>query len=379
MKVTPAQVQAKTHACDILVVDADGKSADVIRKAAPDSAAIRSASGSEEALLELRRKPADIVLVNVQIQDNAGAGLLETIRKTYPNVLTIAMSRSHTADACVSAIRAGAGDVLFSPLKLEETRTVIASSIQKSTAHHKQMARHARLRTVCRRLNKARHEISAQVDLLCNDLVRAYQDLASQLNQTQAMGDFAASIEKPSTLEDLMRATLEWILKKLGPINAAVMLPNSENEFSLGAYLNLDTPAADPFIAAIGSTIAPQAASGGLLAIENDREISDLFGPPGDPLHGRNWMAHSCNFRTECLGVLLLFRTQGTPFDPVTGAMLQAIAPILGEQIGKLMQRNHPQPADGGEGEAEANEIPKPNPFHKNRCKDFHDDEPPTK
>jgi DNA-binding response OmpR family regulator len=356
----PQELNAKVQVCDILVVDTDGKSAEVIRKAAPESAAIRTATGSEQALLELRKKPADLVLVNVQIQDNGGPALLETIRKSFPAVQAVALSRSHTADACISAIRAGAGDVLFAPLKIEETRSVIASSLEKSASHMKQKARHTRLRTVCRRLNKARHEISAQVDLLCNDLVRAYQDLASQLNQTQAMGDFSASIETQPTLEDLMRSTLEWILKKLGPINAAVMLPNAENEYSLGAYLNLDTPAADPFIAAINETIAPQAASGGLLALENDSELDDMFGAACAPLHGRSWLAHRCLFRNETLGVLIFFRTHGTPFDPATSAMLQAIAPILGEQIGRLMQRRNPQP------------------FHKNRIQQYLDDEPPA-
>jgi hypothetical protein len=40
--------------------------------------------------------------------------------------------------------------------------------------------------------------------------------------------------------------------------------------------------------------------------------------------------------------------------------MLQAIAPILGEQIGRLMQRRNPQP------------------FHKNRIQQYLDDEPPA-
>ena len=85
-----------------------------------------------------------------------------------------------------------------------------------------------RLRTVCRQLNKARHEISQQVNLLCHDLVKAYQELAEQLNQTQVTGDFASSIGEEVEIETLMRRTMEWVLKKLGPVNAAVFLPDSE-------------------------------------------------------------------------------------------------------------------------------------------------------
>ena len=340
MKFTPSQMQAsKTLAREILVVDSDGKSAEIIRKAAPEGATVRVAKGADQALCELKHKPADVVLVNVHVNDNGGTELLAQIRKIYPAVTAVALSRAHSLDACRSALRAGAADILFAPLKLEETRVVIDASLKRSNTQMQLAARHARLRRVCKRLNKARHEISQQVDLLCNDLVRAYQDIASQLNQTQAMTEFSSALDTTGGLEGLMRGTLEWVLKKLGPTNAAVFLPNSQGEYSLGAYLNLDTPAADPFVEAIGSTLAPQAASGGLIHLENDLDIEDVFGNSGKPLLGRTWMAHACFLRKECLAVMVIFRGQGVTMDSSTGALLQAISPLLAERIAHSMHR----------------------------------------
>jgi DNA-binding response OmpR family regulator len=338
MKLTQVQAAA-THAREILVVDADAKTAEVVRRAAPEGAAVRLAKGADQALCELKRQPADVVFVNVQIQDNGGTELLERIRKIYPHVTAVALSRGNSLDACRAALRAGAADILFSPLKVDETRIVLDASLRKSAAQSQIAARHIRLRKVCKRLNKARHEISQQVDLLCNDLVRAYQDLAAQLNQTQALAEFASALESTSGLEGLMRGTLEWVLKRLGPINAAVFLPNSEGEYSLGAYLNLDTPATDPFVEAIGATLAPQAATGGLVHLENDRDVEEIFGPAGKKLLGRTWMAHACFLRRECLGVMVVFRTQGVPLDASTGGLLQAITPVLAERIGMTMHR----------------------------------------
>jgi len=85
--------------------------------------------------------------------------------------------------------------------------------------------RNKRLRVVCRRLNKARHEISQQVDLLCNDLVRAYQDMAQQLNVTQLATDYADCVRGQIEVEGILRSSMEWVLAKLGPINAAVYSP----------------------------------------------------------------------------------------------------------------------------------------------------------
>ena len=340
MKLSQVQmVASKVH--EILVVDADGKSADAVRRASPSGSVVRIAKGVDQALCELQHKPADLVLVNLQVGDNAGVALLEKIRRTFPATTAVALSRSQAADACVEAWRAGASDILFAPVKVEEARQVIAGSLRKTSVQAQQNARHHRLRTVCKRLNKARHEISQQVDLLCNDLVRAYQDLAQQLNQTQAIADFASALEGHRGLEGLMRATMEWVLKKLGPVNAAVYLPDSEGDYCLGAYLNLDTAAEEGFIEAVGSTLALQAASGGVVHLENDQQISDMFGHPGAALQGRTWLAHGCFLRQECLGTLILFRSNGQPIDASLGALLQAITPVLAEKIAQTMHRHN--------------------------------------
>lgn len=340
MKLSQVQMVAgKVH--EILVVDADGKSADAIRRASPTGSVVRVAKGIDQALCELQHKPVDLVVVNLQVGDNAGVQLLERIKRAYPATTAVAMSRSQAAEACVEAWRAGASDIVFSPLKVEETRQVIEGSLRKTMVLSQQSARQRRLRTVCKRLNKARHEISQQVDLLCNDLVRAYQDLAQQLNQTQAIADFATAIEGHRGLEGLMRASMEWVLKKLGPVNAAVFLPDSEGNYSLGAYLNLDTAAEEGFIEAIGSTLALQGAAGGVVHLENDQQISDMFGNPGAALRGKTWMAHGCFLRQECLGVLTLFRSNGVPIDASLATLLQAITPVLAEKIAQTMHQHN--------------------------------------
>ena len=40
-----------------------------------------------------------------------------------------------------------------------------------------------RLKTICRELNTARHEITEQVDILSKDLVDAYQNMADQVSE----------------------------------------------------------------------------------------------------------------------------------------------------------------------------------------------------
>ena len=256
--------------------------------------------------------------------------------------------------------------MLFAPFQAADIQRSISGLFSKRTQVELLSRRNQRLRMVCKQLNKARHDISRQVDLLCNDLVRAYQDMAQQLNLTQMTVDYSQLAGNEIEVEGLLRKTMEWVLQKLGPINAAVYLADADHRFALGAYLNLDTQADADLIHVIGETMVKQS-DGGVhaLSVEDDATIEGLFGEDGERLKGRSWLSAPCYTtsvsKRECLAVLVLFRGQTgakqgdgvSVFDHTTRMMMEAIAPVLGEKIEQALElyhRMHP------EGENESDE-----------------------
>jgi hypothetical protein len=265
------------------------------------------------------------------------------------------LSRSRRSEECVDAFRAGAADMLLAPFSPADVQRALQASAGRRSEMERQRQRHERLRVVCRRLNKARHEISQQVDLLCNDLVRAYQEMAQQLNLTQTAAEFAQALSGELDVEGVLRRTMEWILRKLGPLNAAIYLPSGDEHFSLGAYLNLDTQADAPLIDAIGKTIVSQARGTSALVVEDDQAVNELFGAEGALLRGRQWLAVGCLTPRECLGVLVVFcsKTAGmngkSELSMSARGLVEAAAPILAERIEQalgLYHRMHPFPEE---------------------------------
>jgi len=332
---------------DVLVVDADPGIGELVKKQAGAMASrVRHATSVDQAQAEMKARPADVLLVNIQINDNAGLSLIRALRKKYPQTESIALSRNRRGEVLLDAWRAGAADILIAPIQTTDLQRSFAALKTRQGEVERLTRRNARLRSTCKQLNKARHEISQQVDLLCNDLVRAYQEIAQQLNVTQLTADYCLAIENELEVEGILRKTMEWILKKLGPINAAVYLPDADRNFALGAYLNLDTEADAALITAIGETIVKQAeVAGHATEICDDRAADDLFGEAGAQLHGRTWLSAGCVASRECLGVIVLFRRQGEPIDGSVRTMIEAIAPVLGEKIEtalKMYHRLHP-------------------------------------
>lgn len=356
-EVSQGSLQTKAKVQDVLVVETDVKTTALIRAGAEARGlTVRAAQDTQQALLEMRQHPADLLVVNLQVGDNDGLGLLEQFRKLYPKTEAIALSRVRNPELCLQAWRAGASDMLQGKLDPQEVKVCLDRVIERRDQRDQAAARNQRLRVVCRSLNKARHEISQQVNLLCHDLVRAYQELAEQLNQTQVSGEFSSLVGQEVEIESVMRRSMEWLLKKLGPVNAAVYLPDSEKNYSLGAYLNFDTSAESLLIDLVGQTIVAQAAeASSALVVESDQQIRDQFGDEAAMLTGRAWLSCGAFYQHECLAVIVVFRGQNDPLDPTWSGVLESVAPTLAEKIARsirVYQRGMPH-SDESNGETD--------------------------
>ncbi len=336
MKVTEAR-NSTASIRDILVVDTDATTADAFKsELGGEVQTLRMAHSPDQAMLEMQRRPADVLLINVQLADHRGLDLVAQWRQKYPNTEVIAISRSQRAEICLAAWQAGASDMLFAPVDRAAVQKCLRKVVERKTEKQRVAKRNLRLRQACRQLSKARKEIGAQVDLLCHDLVKAYQDMAQQLHQTQMCGEYATSLGEDLDIESMMRATMQYILKKAGPVNAAVFLPDSEKNYVLGAYLDLDTNADAMLIDVIGQTLAPHAAHAkNIVEFTDDTAIHATFAQP--MLHGRSWMALATYHRQEPMAVIVAFRSQEEPFAPTVRPTLESIAGVLGTRISRLV------------------------------------------
>jgi len=326
-----------TQIRDVLVVDTDLSTAEALKpQLGTTFETLRTAQSTDQAELEMKRRPADVLMINVQIGDQRGLELVTLWRRAYPNTDVIALSRTPRAEVCLAAWQAGASDMLLQPVNHDSVQKCLGKVLERRTAKERQARRQHRLRQTCRQLSKARKEIGAQVDLLCHDLVKAYQDMAQQLHQTQMSGEYAASLGQDLDMENMMRATMQYILKKSGSVNAAVFLPDSEKNFVLGAFLDLDTDAKSMLTEVMAQTVVPHAAAAkGVVEFLDNAALDAAFSQP--MLHNRSWMAVATYHKGEPMAVVLAFRHQKEPFPQTVRPALESIAAVLGEKIARLV------------------------------------------
>lgn len=329
----------------VLLVDADPKSYQVLAQCVGgQSMQLLHADSLAEARRHLAESPVDLALIECDQPDGNGLDLAGEISSQADVTQTIMLAGRPELDNAVGAIRAGAGDYLTKPIDADELfdRVGFAQLRHKAACRQKQRVR--RLRRVCRKLNHVRKDVGQQVDILCKDLVTAYQELAEQMNQVVQASEFTGLIRQELDLEELLRKTLEFLLQKAGPTNAAIFLPSSGDEFSIGGYVNYDctSDSADILIDHLADVIAPRLVEliDPLHLVDND-DLEQWVGDDSSYLMDCHVVAFACRKDEQTLAIVMLFRDASEPYDPALIELCDAISPMLGDYLARLNRIHH--------------------------------------
>jgi FixJ family two-component response regulator len=285
-----------------------------------------------------------MVVIDENLPDGSGIELARRLCSEKSSLQVVVLSDKPSVGCTIEAIRTGIVDILVKPLDIKEVRERLRLAIARQHEVSRNRQRAKRLRRVCKKLNRARQDVARQVDVLCNDLVSAYHELASQMQVMVQTSEFNARIQHELDLEAVLRRTLEFVLEKAGPTNAAIYLPSTGDEYSLGGYVNYDctVQGAELLLQHLGDVAAPKVvARGGLVHITDNKAMKDWLGDQSDYLVDQHLLAFPTIHKDETLAVLVLFRDKTRPFSATLVDACNIIAPLLAQYLAKLIRIHH--------------------------------------
>src|SRR5436190_1578429 len=97
-----------------------------------------------------------------------------------------------------------ASDLLPKPFSVSHLVDRVSKALEKQRLTARNGKRLDRLRDAVRRLNVSRRTVSKKVDLLCNDLVGAYGELAKQLDSVRHQESFRKLLAEAKDLEQML-------------------------------------------------------------------------------------------------------------------------------------------------------------------------------
>ena len=140
------------------------------------------------------------------------------------------------------------------------------------------------------------------------------------------------------------RQVLEFVLANLGATNAAVFLPGSTGDYSLGAYVNYSCPkdAAEVLLDHLANVAAPNLEhTTGVIHIKTPEQLEARFGDSCGWIGDCEMLAFTCRSEGECLAVFTLFRERSTPFGSDAAAMLGMLSDVFGHQLARVIRIHH--------------------------------------
>lgn len=286
----------------------------------------------------------DLAIVDCSRSDHDGLTVLERLNARLPHMSGVVIVEAPSADDAVRAMRAGACDLISPRTRTGEVLRRVQLAAKRAERNRRKDQRVDRLKKLCHTLNDARQQVSGQVGDLCNDLVEAYRDMSEQLTDVRMTGELTSLLRQELEIEGLLRTVLEYTLARLGPTNAAVFLPASGGEFSLGAYVNHDVPKnhAEVMLDHLADSLAPAFEDReGIHAMGSAAETQAWLGEDAHWLEDRTTLVYTCERNDECLAVVALFRDVSRPFSEQDVRTVNIIGSLFAAQLERVIRVHH--------------------------------------
>ncbi len=298
---------------------------------------------------------ADVLVLHATHDDAKLRDAAAALRKHRPSVACVIWCDDATLELASFCLQQGVADLLTkttSPAELSQQLAKARSRTQTSRLKRREQAKRTKdLRETSQQLACVRSELEQQMGAVAGQLAGSFRDMAGQLRFVALASELDTLLRQELEVEPLLRTTLEFLLRKIGAVNAAIFLPDDQGDYGLGAYVNYDFPreTAQDTLEDLGSMLAPlYEHHQGLHTIKDANDITQRIDPdlgalPGAPI---GWLAdttlgiYTCTSppNNECCAMIAIFRDKRTQFDDSTLRTLSIIGDLFGRQLVRMVK-----------------------------------------
>lgn len=303
-----------------------------------------------DALAAIATDRFDVAMVQRSLGAGRGLELVRGLRELDGGLGIIMLARKADLDDAVNAMQVGVLDYIVGKIETTVLAARVEQAVDRARKLRNEQQRSERLRRVCRGVDVNHHPVGTHEEdapdmaELDTDLATAYQHLSEQMAHVGMTAEFNSLIRQELDLESLLRTVLEFVLAKLGPTNAAIFLPSTTGDYSLGAYVNYDCPrdTAEVLLEHLAGVMPERfEEESRVVLMRSEHALVERLGDNADWLDGHAVACFACRHDDECLAVVTLFRDRRTGFGDDDVAMLDAIAELFAQQLARVIHIHH--------------------------------------
>lgn len=301
---------------------------------------VEPVSTPAEAIAAIATERFDLAMVQQAIGRGRGLELVRSLHELDRGLGVVMLARKANLDDAVCAMREGVLDYVIGAVDTAALTERIDNAIGRARSDRRQQDRTGAPSAGSTALSTP---LPPHADSEA-DLLTAYHDLAEQMACVGLTAEFNSLIRQELDLESLLRTVLEFVLAKLGPTNAAIFLPSTTGDYSLGAYVNYDCPrdTAEVLLDHLASVVPERFEDEPhTVLMRSEHALIERFDNHADWLDGHAVACLACRHDDECLAVLAFFRDRRTGFSDEHVSMLDSISGLFAEQLARVIHIHH--------------------------------------
>jgi len=167
----------------VLIVEDDPEVANIIRDYLDRDLHCKPiiASNGQDAIQIDEQHPAQVILVDYMLPDTNGLALLAKLNESQQGRPVILITGYATLGRAMQAMRLGAVDMFLKPFDLDRLGRSVSDALDNLTADRRRQQRVGRARQLAKGVLQDRRDLRRKMDLVCRDLVGAYEQLADKV------------------------------------------------------------------------------------------------------------------------------------------------------------------------------------------------------
>jgi|MDTC01.1.fsa_nt_gb DNA-binding response OmpR family regulator len=292
---------------------------------------------------EVALEQADFGLIVVDCDTNnaMAEAISEFTQLLSPKTPTVGFTTSRSQTLVMKMVRSGAADVFCLPRDLGVVKERIQAVMSQNIVDKQETDKNNEIQRLYKEVHQAHEEAVEEIESLSHTLANGQCEQDQQMRIVAMAAEFRTLVSQELEVESMLRTSLEYLLHRLGPTNAAVYIREGDVGWGVGAYINYDRQGENysEFLQTLGEQACSVVSQEKTLRVFTDgTSFTSWIDTDELNFEGNEVLSVGCFNGDRCMAVIVFFRSDLKRFSDESLKIVETISPLFGAQLGSILK-----------------------------------------
>ncbi len=293
------------------------------------------------AEIALEQGAYGLIVVDCDTNNSVVESISEFTSLLSPKTPTIGFTTSRSQTLVMNMMRNGASDVFCLPRDLGVVKERIELAMSKNTNIQEATKKYDEIQRLYNEVHQAHGAAVEEIESLSHTLANGQCVQDQKMRLVAMAAEFRTLVSQELEVESMLRTSLEYLLHRLGPTNAAVYIREGEVGWGVGAYINYDRQGENysEFLQTLGEQACTTVSQEKTLRVFTDgNSFTNWIDTDELDFEGNEVLSIGCFDGEKCMAVIVFFRSDSKRFDDESLKIVETISPLFGSQLGSILK-----------------------------------------